>query len=1072
MRNPALSAKITRPAIPGVFPREKLFRLLDSMRGCPAIWVSAPAGSGKTTLIASYLESRKVSNLWYQVDQTDKDPASFFYYIGMAARKSGRSRKPMPLFTAEYLQGFPAFTARYFEGLYQRLKPPHILVFDNCQEAIDAPSFEEILVQAIPLVPEGTNCVFISRHEPPPRLVRLLANRKMGAMDWEEISFSLAETEMFINAYGKKRVPKETLQELHEKTRGWAAGLVLLLEEMKRAGSAPGRLDDIRPERIFDYFASEVLSKMDAVTGEFLMKASFLPRIPARSAEKLTGIEAAEKILSGLSRSNYFIDRRVAGPPVYQMHPLFREFLNDKALQTYSNDELEAVKKKAAALLEEAGQIEDAAELWIDSKDWAALSGIILKNAEQFVNQGRTQTLEGWISKIPGEILEGSPWLLFWRGMCRMGFDHGQARGHFEKAFQGFTAGSDMAGALLSWSFIVDCIVLGWDDFSPMGGWIDRLYALMETKAGFYFPFRGIEDRINARVAACMASALISVRPTHPDAEMWVERTLALSRDCGDPACRIHALGHAFYFYGSRGETSKALQVSGEILAAAEARNVPPFLKVFSMQIRARGDIFITHDVENALAGIYAIRELCDRTGIQVWNVDLAMLGAMAALMAGDFEMADRFLHEKNWLELRQKVGRCQFMNVLVNREFLVGNFAMAEAHAEAYYKESENIGFIWPIALSRFELAQVKHALHKFEEAQKYIRSFGEVSAGVKVFKFMCLFAQAQFALDRGQEAAALEYLREGFCLGREQNYLCMHWWWDPVAMARLCAKALEAGIEPEYARGLVRKWDLTQYISPVEIEDWPWPVKIHTFGEFRIFRDGRALEFNGKAQQKPLGLLKSLISLGRKDIPEETITDILWPEAEGDLGHKSFGITCLRLRKIIGDRAVRVSGGLCTLDEKYCWTDLQAILRVMERAEGEWQKARGRSGGFEPALSLTEKAAALHKGDFLPAELWQAWAVTVREQVKHRLLRLIMEAGKYLQKTGQWEAAAQKFEMGLELDNLVEELYQDLMRSQISLGRRAQAARTYERCRKALSETLGIAPSAETEKIYKSIF
>ncbi|MDA8091823.1 MAG: bacterial transcriptional activator domain-containing protein, partial [Nitrospiraceae bacterium] len=73
---------------------------------------------------------------------------------------------------------------------------------------------------------------------------------------------------------------------------------------------------------------------------------------------------------------------------------------------------------------------------------------------------------------------------------------------------------------------------------------------------------------------------------------------------------------------------------------------------------------------------------------------------------------------------------------------------------------------------------------------------------------------------------------------------------------------------------------------------------------------------------------------------------------------------------------------------------------------------------------------------------------------------------------RTGQWEAAIEKFEKGLEMDNLVEEIYQDLMLCQISLGRHAEAARTYEQCRKALSETLGINPSPSTNNIYKSIF
>ncbi len=1067
MRVPPYLAKITRPAVSGVFPRERLLDLLDSMRGQPSVWISGPAGSGKTALIASYLESRNIPRLWYQVDQTDTDPASFFYYMGLAARRSSRSVKPLPLFTAEYIQGLPAFTARYFEQLYRRLKPPHVLVFDNCQEAMESESFQAIIAQAVSLIPAGTQCIFISRYEPPPWLVYLLANNKMGSIGWEEIKFSLRESETFINASSKQKISMDVLQELHEKTMGWAAGLVLLLKEMQMAG-APESLTAIRPEKIFDYFASEILDKMEGATREFLMKASFLPRIPASSAERLTGHEAAGKILSGLSRSNYFIERRNTGSPVYQLHPLFREFLNARAGQTYSKEEIAAVKRAEAVLLEEDGQIEDAAELWAQCGDWAALCACVLKNAEKLFHQGRARTLEEWILKIPEEMLAGAPWLLYWLGLCRIGFNPAQARAYLEKAFQGFSSRGDLAGALLSWSFIADSYLYEWDDFSSLGGWIDRLYSLMGAKTGFQFPSKLIE----AKVAASMMCAMVSCRPSHPDALMWAEEALALARDCGDPACRLQTITFGSYFFGWRGDFKRALHLTDEIRMPAGSTDVSPLFKIAWLMLSAVNNLFLSPFLAKALDQVSAARELADRTGIYAWDHHTPVVGAFAALASGDFEKADEFLNDKRTNHLGQKIGLSHFLFVSGYREFLAGNLVQASAHAEVALKYATEAGYPYAAALCHFESAQVKHALGRPEMALEHIRAVQELSVGSEIFNFMCLLARAQFAFDRGENEAALGFLREGFRIGRRQNYSGFIWWWDPPVMARLCARALEADTEPEYARELVRKRGLAEFNPPVEVENWPWPVKVYTLGEFRIIRDGRALESHGKAQQKPLALLKLLVALGHKDIPEERIADILWPEAEGDLARKSFEMTCARLRKIIGEKAVYISGGLCTLDEKHCWTDLKAIARAMEQAEGEWKRAAHMGGGSETALDRTEKAIALYKGEFLPAEPGQAWAMTVREKIKNRLLRLITNAGKYFMQTGQWEMAAQKFESALEMDNLIEELYQDLMLCEINLGRRAQAARTYERCRSALSGILGLKPSPATEDIYKSLF
>src|SRR5690242_13283831 len=114
-------AKINRPRVTGISLRGRLFRLLDHCAKKPIIWLSAPAGSGKSTMVTSYLDEYKLPSLWYQVDESDADIATFFYYMGLAAKRAfPRNRMSMPLLTPEYLQGVTTFTRRYFESLYGR----------------------------------------------------------------------------------------------------------------------------------------------------------------------------------------------------------------------------------------------------------------------------------------------------------------------------------------------------------------------------------------------------------------------------------------------------------------------------------------------------------------------------------------------------------------------------------------------------------------------------------------------------------------------------------------------------------------------------------------------------------------------------------------------------------------------------------------------------------------------------------------------------------------------------------------------------------------------------------------
>ena len=89
------------------------------------LWITGPPGCGKTALISSYIESRRLPCLWYKVDEADADLSTFFYYLGLAAAKAApRKRKRLPLLTPERMAGLSVFAQRYFEDLSSMLPVP------------------------------------------------------------------------------------------------------------------------------------------------------------------------------------------------------------------------------------------------------------------------------------------------------------------------------------------------------------------------------------------------------------------------------------------------------------------------------------------------------------------------------------------------------------------------------------------------------------------------------------------------------------------------------------------------------------------------------------------------------------------------------------------------------------------------------------------------------------------------------------------------------------------------------------------------------------------------------------
>lgn len=234
-------AKLTRPDVLGLSQRGRLFALLEAGSRKPVTWVSGPAGSGKTSLVSSYLDARALPCLWYRLDAGDADVATFFYYLGLAARRlAPRAARPLPLLTPEYLQGVGTFTRRYFEALCQNVGRPFALALDDYQEVPEGSGFHEVLREGLYAVPDGVRVLVMSRGAPPPALARLQASSGVCHVGWQDLRFTPDEVMALVAAREGRRLCQASLTALFQRTEGWAAGVVLLLARL-RLGSPTSR---------------------------------------------------------------------------------------------------------------------------------------------------------------------------------------------------------------------------------------------------------------------------------------------------------------------------------------------------------------------------------------------------------------------------------------------------------------------------------------------------------------------------------------------------------------------------------------------------------------------------------------------------------------------------------------------------------------------------------------------------------------------------------------------------------------------------------------------------------------
>jgi two-component SAPR family response regulator len=213
---------------------------------------------------------------------------------------------------------------------------------------------------------------------------------------------------------------------------------------------------------------------------------------------------------------------------------------------------------------------------------------------------------------------------------------------------------------------------------------------------------------------------------------------------------------------------------------------------------------------------------------------------------------------------------------------------------------------------------------------------------------------------------------------------------------------------------------------------------------------KNGAAVSFSGKAQRKPLELLKALIALGGREVSNARLLDLLWPDSQGDAGVKAIEAALHRLRKLLEcDQAVRSREGKLTLDPHYCWVDVWALERLLNRFEALERQPRNEFELEEVALSVFR----LYQGHFLAQEDEAPWMLGLRERLRGRFVRHVLALGRRREQTERWSSAAELYERALELDNLNEELYRRLMLCQKTLGHYAEALEVYRRCRRMLS-------------------
>ena len=416
-----LSSKLSPPHVPtALVERERLLTMLNGVLATPLTLLSASAGWGKTTLLATWTRRQKAQIAWLSLDKLDKSATHFWVSLISALRRCPDLTSSFGETVVALLQSpQPPPLSSCLSALLYELENVHpvpiVLIVDDYQ-MIEDPAIDEGMAFFLEHLPAHLHLILSSRVDPDLPLARWRARGQMTEIRADELRFREVEASHYLDKMLSPPLSEEEMRQLVSRTEGWIVGLQLAALTIQAHEDRAAFLQVFTGSQhyLLDYVQEEILAHLQTPVRDFLLHSAILSRLDPSICQAVTAAPTkatSQQMLALLERANLFLLPLDEERRSYRLHDLFREALLT-ILHTTQPEIVPILHHRAAHFYEAQRQWDEAITHALEATDFSMAVRLLEQTVEQFWLRGEAATLTNWVLTLPESLVREHAHLL------------------------------------------------------------------------------------------------------------------------------------------------------------------------------------------------------------------------------------------------------------------------------------------------------------------------------------------------------------------------------------------------------------------------------------------------------------------------------------------------------------------------------------------------------------------------------------------------------------------------------------------------------------------------------------